>query len=117
MAFHIGQKVVCVRPELRNKFMRMFAEPLVKGNIYTIEKIVNSPSGAPHYTLEEIKTKGLEIFGTNLLFHYGHSHFEPLVEKGIEVFTAILENPKKKIPKDQFDKKKSKPRKTSKESA
>lgn len=112
MAFNIGQKVVCVDPEIKDPVMALRASPLEKGKIYTIETIEYSPSGIPHYTLEEIPVKKINIGWLTHLFFYGHGRFRPLEEDKKDIFTEILNNPHKKIPKDQFDK--VKPRKKAK---
>lgn len=112
MPFEVGQKVVCVDPEIKNTMVRMLGTPLVKGNIYTIDFVIDHPEAGWNYQLKEIplKHKSFKIGSTEFInvICYGHSHFRPLEEskKGMETLTSILADPSKKIEDDNIDKKK-----------
>lgn len=112
MAFRVGQKVVCVDDEVTPEEI-----PTVrKGGIYTITDIrvvsfANYIGGPAEFQTGFLLLECSRQFrpGAPEMDHlfYPSEAFRPLVEgeDQLEVFRSILNDPGKKIPDDQFDKK------------
>lgn len=85
MAFHVGQKIVCVDA---------FSCPLADGAIYTVAKI------HPHYwkrhegapARDNRDCDGIEVAETNFGLPFYSERFRPVVERktDIAIFTALL---------------------------
>jgi hypothetical protein len=95
MAFHIGQKVVCIDadPTFINQHGNLDMDGLTKGCVYTIRAIGEAPFwGGTSIWLEEIH-RSIEPLWMQLgEMPYDVRRFRPVVEKktDISIFTAML---------------------------
>lgn len=99
MAFHVGQKVVCVddakHPEFHLPGWMYYGDldGLTKGRIYTVRSVYNDPySHRLCISLEEINRKAM--FSNDPDYHHSDGfwsgRFRPVVEKSTDTGMAIL---------------------------
>ncbi len=86
MAFHVGQKVVCISDDWLHDGNPLVAPEVVKGHVYTVVTIGSAPY--PCLRLEGVS------------FYYHQAGFRPVVERktSIEVFTKMLKPVKELVP-------------------
>lgn len=89
MAFHVGQKVVCVKDGgwSPHYFFGDLPAP-EKGEVVTISGLYSEPAGDWFLMLKEYRPDTQSFWAI---------HFRPLQEQGMSILRAILADPKVKI--------------------
>lgn len=107
MAFHVGQKVVCVNAVVgafdSPEFLQAFKnsgdlDGLVEGQVYTIREVIPSDKyydGQSVRLAEIYRGPSLAMDGAETPF--AAARFRPLQEQGMSILRAILADPKVKI--------------------